>query len=292
MNKVLTILAVLICIVSSHTKACDCGYLGGFVYSNQATDIVVYGKVIEYDSIGTHGLPMNPHSMKFLIIEKLRGIELNDTIVVWGDNGNECRPYIDHFKPNTEWILALDRLDYLGSNNYEVSICGEFYVPVKEGKVRGQIFGWRYNKEKEKYYNYDFIKKLVLNPVDYPLQRPSKRLIESRDGIEYVSNCDFLPQNSLDFKAINEIVNESLILPEYFMSIGDSYLINARVIIDINGEFYFNGTYGNYYKPSIEQTMIENQLDKILRSIGKWECGLEAGKPVTAELIIPILLRK
>ncbi|MCT4591631.1 MAG: hypothetical protein N4A71_27665 [Carboxylicivirga sp.] len=290
MNRILIALVILVGIINIKTKACDCGYFGGFVYSNQATDIVVYGKVIEYDSIGTYDLPDNPHSIKFLIIEKLRGIESKDTIIVWGDDGAECRPYIDHFQPNTEWILALDKLDHLGTSNYEISICGEFYVPVKGKMVQGQIFGWHYNKEETKSYDYDLIKNLVLNPIEYPLQRPSKRSKESRNGIEYSTYCDLLPQCSLDFRTINTIVNERLILPKGFMSNGDSYLINARVIIDANGEFYFDGSYGNYYKHSIQMTLIENQLNNILRNIGSWECGLEAGKPVTAQLIIPILL--
>ncbi|MCU4175654.1 hypothetical protein [Carboxylicivirga sp. N1Y90] len=293
MKRILIVLVLLICTIAHTSKACDCGYLGSFVYSSQAADIVVYGKIIEYDSMVTRSLHENPYSMKFLIIEKLRGIEEHDTIIVWGDNGFECRPYIEHFKPNTEWILALNRLDYTGRNNYEISICGEFYVPVKERKVQGQIFGW-YDKNESKTYNYEFIKNLIQNPLHYPLQRPSKRLKESRSkiGLEYMTYCDFLPESSLDIYTINKIINEELVLPLDFMSIGDSYLINARVIIDINGEFYFNGTYANYYKPSIEHTMIENQLDKILRNIGKWKYGLEAGKPVTAELIIPILLKK
>ena len=291
MKQILTTIVILGSLLTFDIDACDCGYLGAFVYSNQATDIVVYGKVIEYDSIGTHGLRDNPHSMKFLVLEKLRGIETKDTIIVWGDNGYECRPYIEHFEPNTEWILALDKYNHSDSNHYEISICGEFYVPVNEGMVKGQIFGWR-NKNDIKLYSYEFIKELVSNPFDYPLQRPRKALRGSRDGLVYQTNCDFLPQNTLDFRSINKVVNKSLNVPEGFMSNGDSYQINARVIIDVNGGFYFNGTYRNIHKPSIDQTMIENQLDKILRKTGKWKCGLEAGKPVTAELIVPILLEK
>lgn len=291
MRRRLYILAILVFITSFNVIACSCGYLGGFVYSNQVSDIVVYGRVIEYDSVGTFNAPENPYSMKFQIIEKLRGIESKDTIIILGDDGADCRPYIGHFKPNTEWILALDKLDHKGNSNYEISICGEFYVPVKAGMVKGKLFGWGY-EEKENTFDYNFIKNLVQKPSEYSLQRPQKRLRKTVHGLEYMSYCDFLPQNSLDLSIINEIVREKLLVSNEFMSIGDSYLINARIIIDNNGDFYFNGTYNNHLNPTIELTMIENQLANILRNVGHWQSGLEAGNPVTAEVIIPLLLKK
>ena len=49
--------------------------------------------------------------------------------------------------------------------------------------------------------------------MDYPLQRPKKVMRNSKDGIEYVSYCDKLPQNTLDFKTLNKKVNESVIIP-------------------------------------------------------------------------------
>ncbi|PSK81896.1 hypothetical protein CLV93_1072 [Prolixibacter denitrificans] len=282
-------MTLILLIGSFKAIACDCGYLGGFVYSNQAADIVVYGTVLEYDSIGTHDSPDNPYSMKFLIKEKLRGIENRDTIIVWGDNGADCRPYIEHFKPNTNWILALNKLNKEGKVEYEISICGEFYVPVENGKVTGKIFGWNYEQEKKK-YDYQYIKNLVLNPLDYPAQRPEKNLRKTKDGLEYMSNCDRLPQNTLDFKTLNKIVNENLVIPPTFMSCGDSYLIHIKAIIDKNGEFHANGAYGS--NKTNELIAIENQISKILRDTGTWKVGYEANKPVASELIIPILLKK
>jgi hypothetical protein len=289
MNKRIQILTLFLWIGSFNAIACDCGYLGGFVYSNQVADIVVYGTVLEYDSIGTHVSPDNPYSIKFLIKEKLRGIERGDTIIVWGDNGFECRPYIDIFKPNTEWILALDKLKNLKENEYEISICGEFYVQVENGKVIGKIFGWDYKQVKNE-FDYQFIKNLVTNPIEYPVQRPEKQLRKTKDGLEYMSNCDSLPQNTLDFKTLNEIVNKTIVIPPTFMSHGDSYLIHVRAIIDKKGEYHANGTYEP--NKTNELITIENQIQNILRSTGTWEVGYEANKPVSSELIIPILLRK
>jgi hypothetical protein len=289
MKKQTNILTLIFLLGSLNTLACSCGYLGGFVYSNQAADIVVYGTVIEYNSIGTHDAPENPYSMKFLIKEKLRGIENRDTIIVWGDNGADCRPYINEFKPNTNWILSLDKLENNGKTEYEISICGEFYVPVNNENVTGRIFSWDYDQE-EKEYDYDFIKRLVLNPLDYPLQRPKKVMRKSKDGIEYVSYCDKLPRNTLDFRILNKKVNESIVIPSDFMHHGDSYLIHIRVIIDKQGEFHFNGTNG--LNKTAELIEIENQIAERLRNMGEWKVGFEANEPITSELIIPILLKK
>lgn len=289
MKKQTYILTLIFLIGNLNILACDCGYLGGFVYSNQAADIVVYGTVIEYDSIGTYNAPENPYSMKFLIREKLRGIEYRDTIIVWGDNGADCRPYINEFKPNTNWILSLYKLENNGKSEYEISNCGEFYVPVNNEKVTGRIFGLDYDQNEEE-YDYDFIKMLVLNPLDYPLQRPKKVIRKSKDGIEYVSYCDKLPQNTLDFKTLNKTVIESVAIPSNFMHSGDSYLIHISVIIDTQGEFHFNGTYG--LNKTTELIEIENQIAERLRNIGEWKIGFEANEPITSELIIPILLKK
>jgi hypothetical protein len=257
---------------SLNILACDCGYLGGFTFSNQAADIVVYGTVIEYDSIGTYNAPDNPYSLKFLIKEKLRGIEHRDTIIVWGDFGADCRPYIDYFKPNTEWILALNKLDTAKTTDYDISICGEFYVPVNNGKVIGKIFGWDYEQKEEK-YDYIFIKNLVLNPLNYPLQRPKKYTRKTKEGLEYMSYCDNLPQNTLDVNTLNKIVNENIDISSTFMSRGDSYLIHIRVIIDEHREVHFNGTYG--LNKTHELIEIENQIAKVLRNTGAWTVGSE-----------------
>lgn len=289
MKNRIHILTLILLIGSIKAIACDCGYLGGFVYSNQAADIVVFGTVLEYDSIGTPDSPDNPFSMKFLIKEKLRGIENRDTIIVWGDNGFECRPYIDHFKPNTEWILSLDKIINNGKVEYEISICGEFYVPVENEKVTGKIFGWDFEQKVMK-YDYEYIKNLVLNPLNYPAQRPEKQIRRTKDGLEYMSNCDNLPQNALDFKSLNKIVNENIVIPPTFMSRGDSYLIHIKAIIDKNGEFHSNGAYG--LNKTNELIVIEDQISKILRDTGTWKIGYEKNKAVSSELIIPILLNK
>lgn len=289
MKKQTYILTLIFLLGSLKILACSCGYLGGFVYSNQASDIVVYGTVVEYDSIGTYNSPDNPYSIKFQVKEKIRGVENRDTITIWGDNGADCRPYIENFKPGTEWILALNKLNIKGNIEYEISICGEFYVPVNNGNITGKIFGWDY-EQKEQIYNYDFIKKLVLNPIDYPLQRPKKYIRTSKDDIEYMSNCDNRPHNSFDFETLNQIVNNNIEIPKTFMNCGDSYLFHIRAIIDKKGEYHFNGTYAlNKTSQLIE---LENEISKILMNTGTWKVGYEANKPVSSELIIPILLKK
>ncbi|MCL3782748.1 hypothetical protein EMN47_20365 [Prolixibacteraceae bacterium JC049] len=289
MKKQISILTVVFLLGSLKVLGCSCGYFGGFIYSQQRADVVVYGTVIEYDSIGTYDAPENPYSMKFLIKEKLRGIESRDTITVWGDYGADCRPYISHFKPKTNWILALNKLNVKGNEEYEISICGEFYVPVNDRAVRGKIFGWEY-EQKEGVFDYDSIKKFILRPFDYLLQRPKKEIRKTKGGLEYMSSCDVLPYNTLPYDVLNKIVNERIKIPAVFMSKGDSHLIHIRAIIECDGKFHFNGTYG--LNKSRDLISIENQVARIIEKTGTWHSGFEANKSVSSELIIPILLKR
>jgi hypothetical protein len=291
MKKTLYILFSLLVFNINYTNACDCYYFGGFAHSNQLSDLVVHGKVIEYDCIGTHSAPENPYSMKFEIIEKYRGIESRDTIIIWGDYGADCRPYISHFKPNTEWVLALDNYKSKSGNDYEISDCGEFFVPVENNKAFGRIFG-RDLSIQEKHYELSIIREMVNSFEKYNLYTKRKAIKADKDGNTYLSNCDQPPRNRISLDEINKLMNCEIILPQGFMKTGDNYLIHATGIVTDIGEFKFLGIYQNKYRPSEHLANIERQVSSILRELEDWEIGLNADKPVSAFISIPILLSK
>jgi hypothetical protein len=287
MKRKLSILITFLLLSYADSIACDCGYLGGFALCNQIADLVVYGKVIGYDSIGTYDQPDNPYSMKFEIIEKIRGIESRKILIVFGDNGADCRPYINEFKPNSEWILALNNFN----GDYEISDCGEFYLPVKNGKVEGQIFG-RGRTFDDKNYSYSILRNVVNNPQDYPLYKGKKVIRKDNTGLEYLTDCDQWPKCSMTASEIDKIINKKIQLPTGFMSSNDSYLIHAQVIITSTGKYKFNGLYESNSNTIWGLDNIEKQVDSILQNITSWESGSDAGKPVTAQILIPVLLKK
>lgn len=271
------------------SKACDCGDFGGFAYSSQIADLIVYGEVIDYDSIGTPGSPELPYSIKFLIKEKIRGIESNDTIVIFGDNGFECRPYIEKFRPDTKWVVAVDRLQVTGGV-YELSICGEFHLAVSNGIAHGRITNQKGDFEKQK-VKYEEVKEIVNTFNQYPIYLRSKTIRRHQSGVEYVNFCDILPHCFVDNHTLNEIVNEHVFLADDFMKEGDNYLVHIQGIVTTDNKFIYNGIYQNRYKLIPELESLESAIEYSLLGL-EWQHGFETNEPINGLIIIPILLEK
>jgi hypothetical protein len=277
-------------LISFQTFACSCRYFGGFIFASQLASTVVYGTVIAYDSIGTINALDNPRSIKFLVKEKFRGAETTDTITIFGDNGMQCRPYINRFKPNTSWIFALSKGKNDGKTTYSISNCGTFYAAVKNGKVSGKIYEWNHDAKVKK-YKFSIVKASILNPSHHLLQKTSKNLEESVDGIKYMSYCDVLPKTAFGYEALSEIVNSKFNFPDDFLEPHETYLIHISVIIDEFGELHFNEDpiLARYHPDFIA---LKLNIFEILKNNVKWEAGIDANKLVSSSLIIPILLKK
>ena len=121
---------VIIIFSSFQTFACDCGWGGDFFTTSQKADLVV--KVIVTKKIkDTTDLNIK---MEVEILQVFKGKESSKKIIVWGDNGAECRPYIDYFSIGKYYYLSL----YKYGNEYEQLNCGEMYLEIKENKVIGE----------------------------------------------------------------------------------------------------------------------------------------------------------
>ncbi len=112
------------------TFACDCDWAGDFLTAGLKQDLVVKVKILGYFK---HDSDIN-EKMTVQIIEKFRGKETRKTITVWGDNGADCRPYVDYFEIGQEYFLALTKF----GNDYYQSNCGDFYLTIKDGKVNSR----------------------------------------------------------------------------------------------------------------------------------------------------------
>lgn len=111
--------------------ACDCDWAGDFLTAGVKQNLVVKVKIIGHYK---HHQDIN-EKMTVEIIEKYKGKETRKTITVWGDNGMECRPYVDYFKKGQLYFLALTKI----GKDYYLSNCGEFYLTVIDGKVKSEI---------------------------------------------------------------------------------------------------------------------------------------------------------
>ena len=124
MRYIIILLTVFIFTISKKTFACDCNSAGEFLKVAPTSDFVSLIKVTKYltfkDIEGTN-IPM---SMEVEIIDIYKGKETKKTIVVWGDNGMECRPYLSEFKIGEYYVIAFfkEKVDYY------ISICGDYWL--------------------------------------------------------------------------------------------------------------------------------------------------------------------
>jgi hypothetical protein len=125
---------------------CTCLWQGSFTDVQAQTDLVVSGRVV-----ATKG-----NSIDLLISRTLRGTEYNERIRVWLDTGDLCRAPVGTFPSDTQWVMALERIDELipgGFNprtpnisygrvgDYSLSRCGGYWLSQSENLVSGNLTG-------------------------------------------------------------------------------------------------------------------------------------------------------
>jgi len=110
-----------------------------------SAEVVAYGEPMFADDVEIPHRPFAYRSMTVRVLDVLRGAETDSTLVVYGDPGHLCRPYItpETFPIAAKYVLALypasalEREDSPGA--YAISICGEFWLHLDDGNVRGRI---------------------------------------------------------------------------------------------------------------------------------------------------------
>jgi len=128
MKTILTVLSIGLLSISSF--ACDCVWGGDFFTMSNQTDLVAKVRVMKKIK------DANDFNIKMEVevIELFKGNETRKIITIWGDDGKECRPYIDYFKIGEVYYLSLFKYD----NEYEQMNCGELYLKVQDDKVLGE----------------------------------------------------------------------------------------------------------------------------------------------------------
>lgn len=148
--RALPVLLVLLALVlgPAPSLACSCPSGGPFTEVAPEADLILVGEVLRY----------HENSMQVDVVQVLKGDETRKRITVWGDNGMQCRPYVDRFPVKTRWVFALFRheeqwakedLDNLQkplpewdgkAPFYMISVCGAYWLEVQGEKVRGEIY--------------------------------------------------------------------------------------------------------------------------------------------------------
>lgn len=146
-------LLLLLLLVIRTSTACECIWQGSFVDIKDDADLIVHATVLS-----TKG-----NSFDIWIDQTLKGNEFRETLRIWGKTAQLCRPNVDIFLPQTEWILAINKitdvpddgfnpntpnLSFGRVDDYAISACGAYWLSVSEGLVSGNIAKgtrWTYN---------------------------------------------------------------------------------------------------------------------------------------------------
>ncbi len=136
---------VLALLLSTNVRAeCECLWQGSFVDVQAGTSVVVSATVLNGRG----------NSIDVQVDQLLRGEEKLPTIRVWLKTGNYCRPEPSVFPPDSQWVMALNRIDqqipggfnpntpsisYGRLGDYQLSSCGGYWLSNSEGWVSGNL---------------------------------------------------------------------------------------------------------------------------------------------------------
>ena len=125
---------------------CECLWQGAFTDVQSETDLVVSGRVVASKG----------NSIDLLVLRKLRGSEYRERIRIWLETGDLCRAPVDGFALDSQWVMALHRIDaqipggfnpstpnisYGRVGDYSLSRCGGYWLSQSENLVSGNLTG-------------------------------------------------------------------------------------------------------------------------------------------------------
>lgn len=108
--------------------SCKCGWGGNFLRVANHQDLIVKARILKFYKVHSDIY----EKMEVEVLKIVKGRETRKKIMVWGDNGMLCRPYISTFKKGETYYLALGKEE----KDYEISVCGQHWLQVTNDKVQ------------------------------------------------------------------------------------------------------------------------------------------------------------
>lgn len=146
MKKYYLLFILLLSFSFNEIRACGCTTDGPFLQVSIDAELIAVVEVqdyLSYEELMGEDVPM---SMTLKIRKVLKGSETREEITVWGNNGLMCSPYLSLFEIGTKWVMAFKSSPTEGhmdakAEDYGISNCGEHFMKVESGIVRGLIKG-------------------------------------------------------------------------------------------------------------------------------------------------------
>jgi hypothetical protein len=133
------ILGFSVLLLTPSAYACSCADNNhSFIQNAEKAKLVIRGKVLAYHWY-KEDKTRPPLAMTVAVKEVYAGGATSKIIMVWGDNGIICRPYVSQFPVGTEWILALSPDSWSKKGELAISGCGEYSLKVNGSNVTGKV---------------------------------------------------------------------------------------------------------------------------------------------------------
>ena len=114
--------------IASSASACSCAVGGSFEDISGEADTIVRARVLEHvfpdDSPHPNTIPT---AMQVEVLEQVKGEVEGKQIVIAGDNGMLCRPYVSQFPVDTEWLFVIGPDFHSSEDEWAISVCGEHW---------------------------------------------------------------------------------------------------------------------------------------------------------------------
>ncbi|WP_241521289.1 delta-aminolevulinic acid dehydratase [Kineobactrum sediminis] len=141
----LAVLAVMAPMTSAQpADECACLWQGDFSEVQAEADLVVTGTIISRKG----------NSVDLALERILRGREVQETVRIWLQARDYCRPPAENFPPGSRWVMALYRINeevpggfdpgtpnisYGRIGDYRLSSCGGYWLELQDGWVTGNL---------------------------------------------------------------------------------------------------------------------------------------------------------
>jgi hypothetical protein len=249
MKRLTTILTLIFLTATSLTFACDCKSQGHFLTVAPKSKLVALVKVSRYLTHKNIYDKPTPMSMEVEIIKVYHGKESRKTVTVWGDNGIQCRPYLNIFNVNNHYVIAFKQDSKENPFDYAISNCGDYWLTA------------------------DIEKKIATGPVS---EKQNQIAFENLwDYFHGEKTKDLTPT---DFKEIFQLALDIPKLQQYFHV--DSDTARKQIIIQDFGDAKHNNLTGvNKFGRQVKILSgeeIKDQNIKYYFVLGDWVCGLNS----------------
>lgn len=150
MMKALVFGSLTLVLSSQGSKACDCFGNNSYCETLSPTWLVNPSTTVLAEKLDDYF-----YGIHVKIVQVIAGEVLpSDTLLVWGDNGGLCRVNLNGFAIGDTVVFGLNHCDLWGNTitagfppdlehleDYQVSVCGIYWLNYVNGNVQGQITG-------------------------------------------------------------------------------------------------------------------------------------------------------